>query len=230
MRNAPKQAVRGPRGAGAPLTVGVHVVSRHLGWGEALSEGIGAVDTLLNGQKLLRGGQSRVGVHDALHPSTPTTICLSCGTKKKADHVSCAAQRPTQGARATEHLLTFMAPTARRARPAPASAMAPWRKEGAGRRVLAGSPGLGRGALHLRSPCCPARGSPQGCFRVLTTWCRLPRITWSKTAPTRSTTSPVTEARESRPRFALLRSEGSPHGSEPQGAAGRRAIWGSGTP
>jgi hypothetical protein len=95
MRNSHRQAGRRPHGAWASLTIGVHVISRHLGWGEALSEGIRAVDTLFDGQELLWGGQSRVGVHDPFHPSTPTTVCLSCGTKKETGHSQFAAQQPT---------------------------------------------------------------------------------------------------------------------------------------
>ena len=92
MKNSRKQAVRGPCGAWVPLTIGVHVVSRHLGWGEPLSEGIWAVDTLLDGQELLWGGQSRVGVHDPFHASAPATVCLSCGTKKRINNSPRAAQ------------------------------------------------------------------------------------------------------------------------------------------
>lgn len=80
---------------GSPLTVRVHVISRHLGRGEALSEGVGAVDALLDGQQLLRGGQRRVGVHDPFHPGTPATVRLSCRTEKVAGHSRLAAQSPT---------------------------------------------------------------------------------------------------------------------------------------
>lgn len=85
MRNPHKgtEELRGTYGAWVLLTIGVHVISRHLGWSETLSEGVSVVDTLFDGQQLLWGGHSCVGVHDPFHSSSPTTICLSCGTKKE---------------------------------------------------------------------------------------------------------------------------------------------------
>lgn len=65
----------------------MHVISRHLGWGKTLSEGVRVVDALFNGQQLLRGGQRRVGVHDPFHAGIPTTICLSWGTKERRRHI-----------------------------------------------------------------------------------------------------------------------------------------------
>lgn len=57
-----------PEGAGQ-LTIGVHVVTWHLGWREALLEGVAAaVGALLHGHDLLlRRGQRCVGGHHALH-------------------------------------------------------------------------------------------------------------------------------------------------------------------
>lgn len=80
---AHKRELRGTSGDWIPLTIGVHVISRHLGWGETLSEGIRVVDALFNGQQLLWGGQRCIGVHDPFHARIPTTICLSWGTKER---------------------------------------------------------------------------------------------------------------------------------------------------
>lgn len=51
------------------LTIGVHVVTWHLGWREALLKGVAtAIGTLLHGHDLLLWwGQWRVGGHHALH-------------------------------------------------------------------------------------------------------------------------------------------------------------------
>lgn len=59
---------RGGRGVGR-LTIGVHVVTWHLGRREALLEGVAAaVGALLHGHDLLLWrGQRRVGGHHALH-------------------------------------------------------------------------------------------------------------------------------------------------------------------
>lgn len=58
----------GGQGVGR-LTIGVHVVTWHLGWREALLEGVAAaVGALLHGHDLLLWwGQWRVGGHHALH-------------------------------------------------------------------------------------------------------------------------------------------------------------------
>lgn len=70
------------------LTIGVHVVTWHLGWREALLEGVAAaVGALLHGHDLLlRWGQRCIGGHHALHAtgqdlwgqSTPSLTGPAC--------------------------------------------------------------------------------------------------------------------------------------------------------
>ena len=80
-------AVLGQQGVGR-LTIGVHVVTWHLGRREALLEGVAAaIGALLHGHDLLlRRGQRRVGGHHALHAtrqdlwgqSTPSLTGPAC--------------------------------------------------------------------------------------------------------------------------------------------------------
>lgn len=75
----------GEKAKGKPqsLTIGVHVVSGHLRWGEPLSEGVGAVDALLHAQQLLGWGQSSVGVQHPLQTHAATAVRL--GWKRRAN-------------------------------------------------------------------------------------------------------------------------------------------------
>lgn len=62
------------------------MVSGHLGRGEPLPEGVGAVDTLLHAQQLLRRGQRRVGVQHPLQPrATATAVRLACKITSRLD-------------------------------------------------------------------------------------------------------------------------------------------------
>lgn len=97
----------GPR----PLTVRVHVVPRQLGRGEALPERVRAVDALLDGQELLRGGQGRVGVHDALQPGAAAAVGLSCGTKERAGHSLPTHSPAAPAARGAGHLPNSTSPS-----------------------------------------------------------------------------------------------------------------------
>ena len=66
------------------LTVGVHVVSGHLRWGEPLPEGVRAIDALLHAQQLLGRGQSGVGVQHPLQPRAATAVRLGWKIKSKS--------------------------------------------------------------------------------------------------------------------------------------------------
>lgn len=87
----------GGQGVGQ-LTIGVHVVTWHLGRREALLEGVAAaVGTLLHGHDLLlRWGQWRVGGHHALHATRQDL--WGQNTPSPTSPVRLVLEHPPQGA------------------------------------------------------------------------------------------------------------------------------------